>query len=204
MSNTDLAAQPRIILGKKVKKLRRQGIVPANIYGRHVEPVALQASAVELKRVVRAAGHTGLVRIALDGESAPRTALVRAIQREATTGNLVHVEFQQVSMTEKMTVRVPIVLIGHAPVSALGGMVVQALDGLDLVTLPGDIPAHIEVDVSGMTALDTQIHVSDISLPPNVEVTADPTILVASVSRESSEAQEAEATGTEAAPAVQE
>jgi large subunit ribosomal protein L25 len=213
MANTELAAQPRTILGKKVGRLRRQGLVPCNIYGRNQPSLAVQVSERELKRVVRAAGHTGLVAISIDGDGAPRTAVVREIQRYAMTGELRHVAFQQVSLTEKMTVAVPLTLAGHAPIADLDGVVVQALDRVEVECLPGDIPQHIEVDISGMTDFDSQIHVRDLPLPGNVAMLADPDLLVASVTRQTAaeeeeapaaeEAAEAEAAAEEATPAAE-
>lgn len=197
MANTELAAQPRTILGKKVSGLRRQGLVPCNIYGRNQPSLAVQVPERELKRVVRAAGHTGLVAISIDGDGAPRTAVVREIQRYAMTGELKHVAFQQVSLTEKMTVAVPFVLSGHAPVVDLDGIVVQALDQVSVECLPQNIPQHIEVDISGMTGFDSQIHVRDLRLPGNVTVLTDPDLLVASVTRQA-------AAEEEAAPAAEE
>jgi large subunit ribosomal protein L25 len=200
MASIDLSARPRTTLGKKVKQLRRRGIVPANIYGRNQESVAVEAPAVELKRIVRAAGHTGLVVVNLDGEATPRTVVVRGIQRAAMTGELVHVDFQQVSMTVRMSVRVPITLTGTAPVSADGGIIVQALDGLDVECLPGDIPQHIAVDISDMASTDAQIHVRDLVLPVSVTLQTDEALLVASVAAGSAEPE----AGAEEAAAVDE
>lgn len=205
MANTELAAQPRTILGKKVGQLRRKGLVPCNVYGRNQPSLAVQVSERELKHAVRAAGHTGLIAISVDGEGSPRTAVVREIQRFAMTGELKHVAFQQVSMTEKMTVAVPVALTGHAPVVDLDGIVVQALDRVDVECLPGDIPQHIEVDISGMAGFDAQIHVRDLSLPGNVTLLADPDLLVASVTRQAAaEAEEAPAAEEAAAEAATE
>jgi large subunit ribosomal protein L25 len=206
MANTELAAQPRTILGKKVGQLRRQGLVPCNVYGRNQASTAVQVPERELKHAVRAAGHTGLIAISIDGEGTPRTAVVREIQRFAMTGELKHVAFQQVSLTEKMTVPVPIALTGTAPVTDLDGIVVQALDRVDVECLPGDIPQHIEADISGMAGFDAQIHVRDLPVPGNVTVLTDGDLLVASVTRqtaveeeEAPAAEEAEAAAEEAA-----
>src|SRR4051794_32307783 len=99
MATIDLQADMRSVIGKKVKQLRRAGVVPANIYGNHADSMAIQVPAVELRRVVRAAGHTGLVRIVLQG--GPVTTVVRHVQKESMTGNLVHVDFQAVALNEK-------------------------------------------------------------------------------------------------------
>ncbi|HLZ71264.1 MAG TPA: 50S ribosomal protein L25 [Dehalococcoidia bacterium] len=201
MATTELAAQPRTVLGKKVSRLRRAGLVPCNVYGRGQQSTPVQAGERELRHVVHAAGHTGLVAITVDGESAPRTAVVREIQRFALTGQLKHVAFQQVSMTEKMSVAVPVVLSGSAPVADLDGLVVQALDRVDVECLPGDIPQHIAADISGMTGFDSQIHVRDLPVPANVTLLADPDLLVASVTRQAAAEEEVEEAAAEAPPA---
>ncbi len=204
MASIELSARPRTVLGKKAKLLRLQGIIPANIYGRNIPSTAIEVPQAELRRVIKAAGHTGLVQLSLEGEAAPRNAVIRGIQRKFTTGNVIHVDFQEVSMTRRMTVRVPIVLEGSAPVTDLDGVIVQSVDAIDVECLPGDIPQHIVADISGMTAFDSQIHVHDIKTPAGVTILTDPSILLATVttaSREeepTEEAEEAEeATATE-------
>ncbi len=203
MATTELAAHPRSVLGKKVSQLRRRGLVPCNVYGRSQQSTPLQAPERELKHVVRSAGHTGLVSISVEGESAPRTAVVREIQRFAMTGELKHVAFQQVSMTEKMNVRIPVQLVGAAPVVDQDGLVVQALDYVDVECLPGDIPQHLDADISRMAAFDAQLHISDIKVPASVTVLSDPALVVAYVTRQAvAEEEEAAAEQpAEAAPA---
>jgi large subunit ribosomal protein L25 len=205
MATIDLSARPRTVLGKKVKRLRREGIVPANIYGHNVTSTAIEAPQLELRRVIRSAGHTGLVRINLDGERAPRTTVIRSIQRKFTTGDVIHVDFQEVSLTEKMTVRVPVMLIGTAPVSDLGGLVVQILDHVEVECLPGDIPSHFEADISGMIEMTSQVQARDLPLPENVTLLSDDTLLIASVTIETQEEEEeAELTPAEEVPTTAE
>ena len=205
MATIDLSARPRTVLGKKVKRLRREGIVPANIYGHNVTSTAIEAPHLELRRVIRSAGHTGLVRINLDGERAPRTTVIRSIQRKFTTGDVIHVDFQEVSLTEKMTVRVPVMLIGTAPVSDLGGLVVQILDHVEVECLPGDIPSHFEADISGMIEMTSQVQARDLPLPENVTLLSDDTLLIASVTIETQEEEEeAELTPAEEVPTTAE
>lgn len=204
MATIDLSARPRTVLGKKVKRLRRDGIIPANIYGHNVESTAIEVPQVEIRRVIRAAGHTGIVSIALDGERAPRSVIIRTIQRQFTTGNVLHVDFQQVSMTEKMTVRIPVVLTGRAPISDEGGLVMQALDHVEVECLPGDIPAHFEADISGMTETTSQVLARDLALPANVTLLSDGTLLIASVTSETPEEAPEEAVAAEEVPTTAE
>src|SRR5919204_4912569 len=115
----ELRAEPRTVLGKHVRRLRRQGIVPANIYG-HGASRAIQASLRALDHLLAHGGRTGIVSIAVDGKS--ETALLKDIQRDPRSGVILHVEFQAVSLEEEVTSVVPVRFIGEAPaVSKLDG-----------------------------------------------------------------------------------
>ncbi|MFN8556176.1 MAG: 50S ribosomal protein L25 [Dehalococcoidia bacterium] len=188
MAKITLNARPRTVLGKKVATLRRAGITPANIYGHNVVSTAIEADTHDLGLLLRRAGRTGLVEVTVEGEREPRNVLVRDIRRRATTGDLIHVDFLQVSMTERLTVNVPLVLTGQAPV--LGNsdaLVFQNLDSLEVSCLPGDIPDHINVDVTGMTETTSVIHVRDLTLPAGVTAMNDADGVVASVTVQGAE-----------------
>ena len=202
MADFTLAVERRTVLGKKVARLRRAGVTPANIYGHNVPSTAIQASTHDLDLLVRRAGHTGLITLTLTGEREPRAVLVRDVMRKATTGQLVHVDFMQVSMREKLTVSVPLVLVGHAPViDTEPAIVFQNLATVDVECLPADIPSHFEVDVSGMTDTTSTIHVRDLATPPNVAILSDPDASVVSVTLQRAEEEEVAA---EEAPAAEE
>lgn len=206
MAAITLAAQRRTVLGKKVAGLRRAGMTPANIYGHNVASTAVQVDTHELDRLVRRAGRTALITLSLDGEHEPRNVLVRDLTRRATTGQLLHVDFMQVSMREKLTVSVPLVLTGHAPVlDTTDATLVQSIDTLSVECLPGDIPQQIEVDVSGLTDTTSAIHVRDLVVPANVTVTNDPDTSVVGVTLRAAEAEEEAAAAAEAgeAPAAE-
>lgn len=196
----ELHARPRTVLGKKVKAMRRSGLVPANIYGHRIASQAIEAPVLELRRIIKEAGRTNIVSINLEGEGAPRMVLIRKVQRKPTTDALLHVDFQEISMRERMQISLRIILTGRAPVLDLEGVVVQALDSVDVECLPGDIPQHLEVDQSSLTDFDSHLKVGDLHVPANVELLTDPDIIVASVTRSAaSEAAEEEAAEAEAA-----
>src|SRR6476660_5796205 len=131
MAEIELQAEPRTVLGKKVARLRRAGITPANIFGHNVASQAIQLSTVDLTHTLRAARGTHLVRLCLAGEPGPRMVLVRQISRKPTTDQLLHVDFYEVSMTEKATVEIPIVLVGSAPIADSGDeLVIQQIQSL--------------------------------------------------------------------------
>jgi large subunit ribosomal protein L25 len=207
MADLALTVQPRTVLGKKVAALRRQGLTPANVYGHNVASTAIQADAHDLNLLVRRAGRTALIQLNVEGEREPRAVLVRDLQRRATTGVLLHVDFLQVSMRERLTVTVPIQMTGTAPVlETTDAVVFQNLDTLQVECLPGDIPQHIDADVSGLTDASISLHVRDLVVPAKVTVLNDPDVVVVSVTLRTAQAEvEAEeAAAAEEAPAAEE
>jgi large subunit ribosomal protein L25 len=182
MPDLELRAEARTVLGKKVAVLRRGGLTPANIFGHNVVSRAIQIPTPELAHTLRAAGGTRLLRLNLAGEPAARMVLVRHVSRKPTTDQLLHVDFYEVSMTERTTVEIPIVLVGTAPIAETGeGMVHQQIASLTVECLPGDIPEHIEADISDLTGLHSAVHVADLKLPANVTTSLDPTEVLVSV-----------------------
>jgi large subunit ribosomal protein L25 len=184
MATIELHAQPRTILGKKVKAMRRRGVVPANIYGNHVESTAIEAELLELRRVIREAGRTNIVNIVIAGEAAPRSVVIRKVQRKPTNDAILHVDFQQVSMREMMTLSIHVRLTGVAPIVEIGdGVIVEALSNVEVECLPGDMPQHIEADLSGLDSFDSHIKVGDLRAPRGVTILTDPDLIIASVTR---------------------
>jgi large subunit ribosomal protein L25 len=208
MADLTLTAQRRTVLGKKVARLRRAGITPANVYGHNVQSTAIQIDSHDLDRLVRRAGHTSLISLTLDGDRQARNVLVRDISRRPTTGQLLHVDFIEVSMREKLTVDVPLTLHGKAPVlDTTDATLVQNLDTISVQCLPAEIPAAIEVDLSSLVDTTSTIRVRDLTVPETVTVMLDPDSSVVSVvlrfpTEEEVEAEAAAAAEAEAAPAA--
>jgi large subunit ribosomal protein L25 len=179
----ELTAHTREIKGKKVRFLRRQGITPAHIFGHGVEPVPLQCDTAELKKVLSQAGTTGIVGLKLDKAKKLRNVMVREVQKEPRTGELLHVDFYQVRMEEKLKVEVPIVITGEAPALRLKeNFLSHELTSLTVECLPDAIPGRVEVDVSNLEEADQGIHVGDISLGEEITVLNNPEQLVAKIS----------------------
>ena len=194
----DLTANTREIRGKKVKTLRRDGITPVHVFGRGIEPEALQCDTVELQKVLAQAGTTGIVGLKIDKARKKRNVMVREVQKEPRSGNLLHVDFYQIRMEEKLKVDVPIFLTGEAPALKMKeNFLSHELDSLSVECLPDDIPNHIEVDVSNLEEVDQSIHVQDIILGEEVTVLNNPDQLVAKINvghiEKEIEAEEAEA-----------
>jgi large subunit ribosomal protein L25 len=183
MADVELSVKPRGVLGKKVAALRRQGVTPANVYGRNLESKAVEVETVALTHLLRSAGRNVIIDLHIEGERSPRPVMLRAVQREPATSRLLHVDFYQVSLTQKMRAEVPLILVGEAPaVAEFGGILLQSLDNIAVEALPGDIPAHVEVDVSMLARLDDAVHVRELPIDPTkVHVMTDAELVVAKV-----------------------
>ncbi len=174
MEQIELGLTGRKVLGKKVRFLRRKGITPVHVFGRSIESAALQCDAVELKRVLAQAGKTRLVSLKIDTENSPRVAVVREVQRQVMTGEVLHADFYQVEMTEKLKVGVPLALVGEAPaLESKDNMLVQELNALTIECLPDRIPDRIEVDLTPLVELEQAVRVKDIQLGEGVTILDD-------------------------------
>jgi len=183
MDRIELKVASREILGKRVKHLRRQGITPVHVFGHGIESLALQCDTKELERVLSRAGQTRLIDLKLAKEKKPRTVVVREFDRDWRRGELVHVDFYQVKMEEKIRLEIPVVLIGEAPaLKAKTNMLDHALGTLTVECLPAKIPGSIEVDISSLTELDQAIRVKDITLDKDITVLNNPDLVVAKIS----------------------
>src|SRR5579872_2786665 len=163
-----LQAERREIVGKKVRRLRREGKTPATVYGYNTEPQTIQLDAHDLRGVMRQAGRTQVIDLVIDGGRA-RPVLVRQTTVDAKRNQLLHVEFYQANMLQRLTTHVPIHPAGESPAVKEGGILLVLLDHVDIESLPDDVPAGgIEVDLSGLVEFNSLVHAGDLSLPANV------------------------------------
>ncbi len=172
MADLELTAQPRTITGRRVKQLRQQGLVPVVVYGNVDEPENLQIPARSMEVLLRKGGGSQLVELQVEG-GRKHNVLFREIQRHPVRHNLMHADFYAVSMREKQQVSIPITAVGEPEALEPGLMLLQALDSIELEALPANIPASIEVDVTGLD-LDNAINVADLPAIDGVEYLADP------------------------------
>ena len=188
MKQTELLATTRETLGKKVRFLRRQGITPVHLFGHNVESMALQCDTDQLKRVITQTGRTRLISLKVDEVKKPRNVVIREVQREPCTSELLHVDFYQVSMAEKIRVEVPIVPVGEAEALKLkGNFLVQELNSLSVECLPGEIPDRVELDLAPLTEAGRAIHVRDITLDEGSTILNNPEQLVVRIGTRSVE-----------------
>lgn len=183
MDKITLKVTNREILGKKVKHLRREGITPVHLFGHGIESLAIQCNTSELERVLAQAGQTGLISLKLGREKEPRTVVVREFDRDWRRGDLLHVDFYQVKMEEKIKLEVPVVLVGEAPaLKSKDNMLEHELETLTVECLPAKIPDSVEVDISSFTGAGHAIRVKDIAIGKDITVLNDPELVVVKIS----------------------
>jgi len=172
MEKIVIQATPRTVIGKQVRALRREGLLPAVLYGPHINPINITMEAHSSSLILKHLTGSSLVTIELEGKEYP--ALVREKQRNFITNNLLHVDFQVVSMTETLRTKVGIHLVGEAPVvSAFDAILINGLEELEVECLPADLPERIIVDISSLQNIGNAIHVRDIQISEKIEILDD-------------------------------
>jgi large subunit ribosomal protein L25 len=172
MEKIVLQAQLRDVTGKQVKALRRQGRLPAVLYGRTFQPISVSLDLREANRVIPGVTSSHLVEVEVNGEK--HTALVREKQFHPVQGKLVHVDFMVVSMTEKLRANVSIHLEGESPaVRDINAVMVTGVEEIEVECLPRELPERIIVDISTLTEVGAVIRVRDITLADGIRVLTD-------------------------------
>src|SRR5690348_2488290 len=150
MAKISIKAQQRKITGHKVKALRKKGIIPANIYGKDVKSLAIEVNAKEFREVFKKAGETNIIYI--DEGKAEKPVLVHNVQVHPATDEILHIDFRQVNLKEKVTAQIPVELTGESPAEKGGiGTVVLLVQELEVEALPADLPDKFEVDAANLT-----------------------------------------------------
>jgi large subunit ribosomal protein L25 len=177
MDKVVLKATPRSVKGKQVRALRRAGELPAVIYGHNVEPVSISLNAHQATQVLNRLTASSLVSIDLDGKEYP--TLVREKQRNWVKGTIIHVDFQAVSLTEKIRADVSIVLTGLSPaVKDFNAVMVSTMESLEVEGFPQDLPARVLVDISSLAKIGDGLRVRDIVLSDKVRVLNEPDTMI--------------------------
>jgi len=173
MEKVVIPAEKRDVIGKKVKVLRREGKLPAVIYGHGIDPISIVLDARSSSRTLAGASSSTLITIELEGKQYP--TLVREKQLDYIRNSLIHVDFMAVSMTEKITASVGVRVEGEAPaVKEFGAILVTGLTELEVECLATDLPESFTVDVSGLAEISAGLYVRDVVAPEGVEILSDP------------------------------
>ena len=200
MEKVVLKATKRTVTGKQVKALRRAGELPAVIYGRHVEPIVISLDAHSTELVFTKLTSSTLVTIDVEGQEF--AALVREKQRNFIKGNLTHVDFLALDLTEMIRTKVRLTFTGVASaVKDFSAVLVHRMDALEVECLPANLPERINVDISSIKEIGNNIRVSEIPLPENVTVLddGDDIVIIATLAKEETPEEGAVVPGAEAA-----
>jgi large subunit ribosomal protein L25 len=191
MKKHTLNASKRTLVGRKVKQLRKAGLVPATIYGKKIESVSISVNTDEFKKLYSETGETGLVELMVEKDMHP--VLIHNVQVNPVSGAFVHIEFYHVDLKVKVKANVPLELVGESQaVKDKSGVLLQVLNEIEVEALPAEIPEKIEVSVDKLAKINDELFVSDLKIPAGVELLTEKTQIVVRVSELVSKAAEAE------------
>lgn len=174
MKRSKITAEKRNLLGKKVKKLRKEGILPANLYGKKMKSQALQVKTDDFQKVYKDVGETGLIDLQVEKEKETHPVLIHNIQSHPVTGDFLHADFHEVELKEKMKAEISLMITGKSPaVESKQGVLIQPLNKIEIEALPTDLPEQIEVDISGLKEVDQEIKIKDLKLSSGVSLSSD-------------------------------
>jgi large subunit ribosomal protein L25 len=161
MKRHTLNAEKRALTGRKVRKLRREGLMPGTLYGKKITSSNVQVKTDEFLAIYKEVGETGLVDLTLEGKAHP--VLVTNIQIHSVSDLPLHIDFREVDLTEKVTASVPVELVGESPVEKQGnGTVVLLTDEVEVEALPTDLPEKFEIDATMLVEVDQAVTVADL------------------------------------------
>ncbi|MBI4094354.1 MAG: 50S ribosomal protein L25 [Candidatus Liptonbacteria bacterium] len=176
----ELSAQERTQFGKANKALRRQGLIPAEFYGRGTANRHLTVDLKAFQKVLRGAGENAILTLRLGEETLP--ALVHDVVRDYLSGDVAHVDFYRVRMDEKIRTRVPIEFVGEAPaVKELGGYLNKTMTEVEAEALPAHIPKSFVLSLGGLLEFHQSLYVRDLAVPEGVKVLVEPGAVVVSI-----------------------
>lgn len=201
MKRESLKVDKRTVTGKKVKKLRRDGVLPANVYGKEMKSASVQVPLKDFMTVYNEVHETGLVDLALDSQTLP--VLIHNVQLDPRTQAPLHADFFKVNLKEKITAKIPVVAVGEAKsVIDKIGLLEQPVSELEVEALPTDLPEKIEVNVENLAQVDQQILVSDIKAPDGVTILSEPSQVLFKIGELVTKEMEAEIAAAEAEAAA--
>jgi len=176
-----LSAKIRKELGKKVKKIREKGIIPAILYGPKIKNIPLEVDLKEFEKVYQGAGESSLIHLQIDNKKF--LVLIHALEIDAISQKPIHIDFYQPKLDEEITATVPLVFEGTAAaVKDLGGTLVRNIHELEVKALPQNLPHEIKVDISKLKTFEDNILVKDLIIPKEVKILKTPDETIAFVS----------------------
>lgn len=201
MDKVKLVAKNREEKGKKTNKGRREGLIPAIVYGRGVDSLNIWITALDFRKLLKKSGESTIIDLEIGGKNPPRLAettsrreaggrnvIIQEIQRDPVTYKIIHLDFYQVRMDEEIETEVELVFVGEsAAVKEFGGILIKNIDKLEVKCLPADLPSHIDVDISALKTFDDHITVGDLKIGKGVKLELEPETVIAIVTPPRSE-----------------
>ncbi len=180
MAKLTLHAQPRTITGRKVKKLRKEGFLPANVYGKKIKSQSLSLLKEEFLKIYQQAGETEIIDLKIEGEKDTRPVLIQNLQVHPLSNDPLHVDLRQIILTEKLTAKIPVELIGESPAVAQKiGILIQPINEIEIEALPTDLPEKFVVDISKLANVDDEIKVKNLEVnQEKIEIKTDPELTI--------------------------
>lgn len=205
MNDILLKLDKRSVTGKRVARLRGEGVVPSVVYGGKTDPITTQSLFVETTKVVQAAGKHSPVHLVIDGKK--KLAIIKSIDRDPVKHAVRHVAFHTIKQNEVITTEVPITLvgIGESEAEKAGLVVLQALEKIEIKAKPADLPEALELSIASLASTDDKLTLADITLPDGVhfaDVEQDTELVVANVYEPSALQAANEAAGGDAEETV--
>ncbi len=180
MSTQKLPAEPRTVTGKKVQKLRTTGFIPATVYGKTTQPLSITVGEPQFAKVYAITGETGLIELTIEGKIHP--VLVHTVQKDPVYNTVLHIEFHQVDLKEKVHAEIPLEFIGEPlAVKEKLGIFLSLIDHVEVEALPTELPEKIEVDCTHLAAVNDQIVVANLPVPSHVTMLTDGEVIVAKI-----------------------
>ncbi len=181
----ELSANLRQSVGRKNNEPRRQGLVPAVLYGHKVKNVSLMVKASDFEKIYNESGMSTLIKLKIadkDAKIENRVVLIYDTDKNPINGHPTHIDFYQVKMDEPISVEVPLIFIGESnAVERDGGLLAKTLQSVIVEALPAELPHEIQVDISSLNTFDDKIHIKDLSVPSSVKIIASMDDMVVSV-----------------------
>lgn len=186
----------RSMVGRQNKQIRKQGMIPAVLYGHKVKNLLLSVKEKDFEKVYQEAGESALIKLNLEKDEIKeksakggpasggkdRVVLIHSVDKDPVSDKAIHIDFYQVKMDEPITTEVPLVFAGKSlAVDREGGVLIKNFNSIEIKALPLDLPREIEVDISCLKTFDDNIYVKDLKIPEKAETTADAEEVIASV-----------------------
>ena len=191
----DIQVQKRDTFGKKVRILRNQGLVPAELYGHKIENVHLAVPVKDFAKIYKEAGESTVINLVLDNKKIP--SLIYYVDMDPIANAFSHIDFYAVKMDEKIRTEVPLMFVGESPAVKGGGILVKSMHEIEIEALPGDLPPHFDVDLSKLAEIHNSIYVKDLEISDKVKVLVDLETPVATVIEQAKEEVEAKPVSVE-------